>query len=116
MPDVHSSISSDLHTLCSTWPFMQWGLDVVGPLPRTQPQRCFLLVATDYFIKCIEAIPLSKVNRQQIVKFFWQDIVCRFGIPHTVISDNGINFARKQVASFCIKYNIAYRFSSPYYP
>ena len=36
--------------------------------------------------------------------------------PHTIISDNGTNFASKQVVSFCTKYNIAHRFSSPYYP
>jgi len=36
--------------------------------------------------------------------------------PHTVISDNGTNFASKQVVSFCAKYKIAYRFSTPYYP
>ena len=43
--------STDLHTLRSPWPFMQWGLDVVGPLPHAQPQFRFLLVATDYFTK-----------------------------------------------------------------
>jgi len=45
-----------------------------------------------------------------------KNIVCRFIIPHTIISDNGTTFASKQVASFCAKYNIAYRFSSTYYP
>jgi len=38
----------------------------------------------------------------------------RFGISHTIISDNGMNFASKHVASFCAKY-ITHRFSSPYY-
>jgi len=108
--------SSDLHTLRSLWPFMRWGLDVARPLPRAQPQLRFLLLTTDYFTKWIEAISLSEVSGQQIVKFLWQNIVCRFGIPHTIISDNGTNFASKQVASFCAKYNIAHRFFSPYYP
>ena len=41
---------------------------------------------------------------------------CHFGISHTIISDNRNNFANKQVASLCAKYNIAHRFFSPYYP
>jgi len=48
---------------------MQWGLDVVGPLPRVQPQLQFLLVAIDYFTKWVEVVPLSEVTGQQIVKF-----------------------------------------------
>jgi len=46
----------------SPWPFMQWGLDVVGPLPQAQPQLRFLLVATDYFTKWVEAVSLSEVT------------------------------------------------------
>jgi len=42
--------------------------------------------------------------------------VCRFGLPHTIISDNGTYFASKQVASFYLKYKITYWFSIPYYP
>jgi len=105
---VSNRPSSNLHTLRSPWIFMQWRLDVVGPLPRAQPQLLFLLVATDYFTKWIEAIALPEVSEQQIVKFIWQNIICRFEIPHTIISDNGTNFASKQVASFCTKYNIAH--------
>jgi len=60
-------------------------------------------------------VPHSEVTEQQIVKFLWQNIVCRFGLPHTIISDNGTNFASKQVASFYDKYKITHRFSSPYY-
>ena len=77
----------------------------------------FLLVDTDYFIKRVEAVPLSKVIGQQIVKFFfWQNIVCRFRLPHTIISDNGTNFASKQVANSFSKYKITHQFSTPYYP
>jgi len=80
------------------------GVDVVGPFPRAQSQLRFLLVATDYFTKWVKAVPLSEVTEQQIVKFLSQNIVCRFGLSHTIIFDNEMNFASKQVASFCAKY------------
>ena len=69
---------------------MQWGLDVVGPLQRALPQFRFLLIATDYFTKWIEAVSLSEVTGQQIVKFLWQNIIYRFGLHHAIISDNVI--------------------------
>ena len=61
-------------------------------------------------------MPLSEVTRQQVVKFLWQNVVCQFGLPHTIISDNGINFASKQVVTFCAKYKIAHRSFTSYYP
>jgi len=42
-------------------------------------------------------------------------ISCHFGLSHTIISDNGTNFTDKEVATFCVKYNIAHRFSTSYY-
>ena len=61
-------------------------------------------------------MPLSEVTGQQIVKFLWQNIVCCFRLPDTIISDNMTNFASKQVANFCSTYKIARQFSILYYP
>ena len=97
--------SANLHTLRSPWPFMQWELDVVDPLPRAQPHFRFLLFATDYFTKWVKVVAISDVTGQQIVKFLWQNIVCRFGLS-TIISDNETNFASRQVTSFCSKYKL----------
>ena len=41
---------------------MQWDLDVVGYLPRAQPQFRFLPVATNYFTKWVQIVPLSDVT------------------------------------------------------
>ena len=89
-----------------------WWAHSREPLPRAQPQFWFLLVATEYFTKWIEAVPLSEVTRQQIVKFLWQNIVCHVVLPHAIISDNGSNFTSKHVANFCTKYKIIHRFST----
>ena len=44
-----------LTTITSPWPFSQWGLDIVNPLPIGKGQVKFLLVAIDYFTKWVEA-------------------------------------------------------------
>ena len=41
--------SETLKPILGPWPFAQWGMDIVGPLPAAPAQKKFLLVATDYF-------------------------------------------------------------------
>jgi len=46
----------------------------------------------------------------------WQNLVYHISLPHTIISDNRMNFASREVAVFCAKYKITCQFSTPYYP
>ena len=78
-----------LTAITSLWPFSQWGIDIVGPLPQGKGQVKFLLVAIDYFTKWVEAEALSTITEVRVQSFVWKNIICRFGIPLTIISDNG---------------------------
>jgi hypothetical protein len=51
----------------------------------------FAAVAVDYFTKWVEAKPLANIKAPTIQKFFWQNIVCRFGVPRELTVDNGNN-------------------------
>ena len=53
------------------------------------------MVGTDYFTKWVEAEPLSNIRDVETKRFVWKNIVTRFGIPHTIISDNGLQFDSK---------------------
>jgi hypothetical protein len=57
-------------------------------------------VAVDKFSKCIEARPIVNVFSEEAVSFF-TDIIYRFGIPNTIITDNGTHFMRKKFLNFC---------------
>ena len=39
----------ELLPLTSPWPFVMWGLDIVGPFPTAPGNRKFFHAATDYF-------------------------------------------------------------------
>ena len=52
----------DLTNLTSPWPFAQWGMNIVGPLPTAPAQKKLLLVATDYFNKWIESEAFSSIK------------------------------------------------------
>ena len=81
-----------LRTSIISCPFDQWGMDIVGPFPMATRQRCFLLVAVDYFSKWVEAEALARITEDAVIQLLWKNIFCRFGLPHKLVSDNGRQF------------------------
>ncbi|XP_039811602.1 uncharacterized protein K02A2.6-like [Panicum virgatum] len=92
--------SQALQTIPITWPFAVWGLDMVGPLSKAPGGFTHLLVAVDKFTKWIKARPVTMAKSAQAAAFF-QDIVHRFGVPNSIITDNGTNFTGKEFLRFC---------------
>lgn len=65
-----------------------------------------MIVATDYFIKWVEAEPLANIQDVVTKRFLWKSVITRFGIPWAVISNNRTQFESKLFKNF---------FSSPAY-
>ncbi|KAL0291939.1 UNVERIFIED_CONTAM: hypothetical protein Sradi_7008700 [Sesamum radiatum] len=86
-------------------------MDIVGLFPLATGQRKFLLVAIDYFTKWVEAEPLARITEGEIMKFIWKNIVCRFGIPREIISDNGRQFQGQGIQEWCQGLHIRQRFT-----
>nr|CAN76815.1 hypothetical protein VITISV_044116 [Vitis vinifera] len=105
--------SAALKSVSSPWPFAQWGMDIVGPLPAAPAQKKFLLVATDYFNKWVEAEAYASIKDKDVTKFVWNNIVCRFGIPQIIIADNGPQFDSIAFRNFCSELNIRNSYSTP---
>ena len=108
--------SEPLTSVISPWPFQQWGLDILGPLPIGKSQCKFIIVAVDYFTKWAEAQPLATIIEQKIHNFVWRSIICRFGIPRALVSDNGKQFDNLKFRDFCAKLGIKNYYSSPTHP
>ena len=105
-----------LNPLSSPWLFAQWGLDIVGPFPKVLGNKKYLLVDTDYFIKWVETKLLANIRDVDVKRFIWKNIVTRFGVPHTLISDNGLQFDSKAFRQYCFDLGINNRYSTPAYP
>jgi len=114
--NVQRLSAEKMTTIASPWPFAQWGIDIVGPLPQGKGQVKFLLVAIDYFTKWVEAEALATITEARIRSFVWKNIICRFGIPLTIISDNGRQFDSQGFRDFCSDLGIKNQFSSPGHP
>ena len=73
---------------------------MVGPFKTARSGMTHLLVAVDKFTKWIEAKPIKKLEGQTVITFF-KDIIYRYGYPHSIITDNGTNFAKGVFTRFC---------------
>ena len=102
--------------ITTPWPFAQWEINIMGPLPQGKKQVKLLLVAIDYFTKWVEVEALATITEAKVRSFVWKNIVCRFGIPQTIISDNGRQFDSQGFKSFCSSLGIKNKYSSPRHP
>ena len=77
-------LAQELQTVPITWPFVVWGLNMVGPLKKGLGGFTHLLVEVDKFTKWIEAKPITNIRSKEAIKFFL-DIIYRFGVPNYII-------------------------------
>ena len=88
----------------------------MGPFPKAVGNKKYLLVGTDYFTKWVETEPLANIRDVDAKRFFWKNIVTRFGVSHVLISENGLLFVSKMFRKYCDELRITNRYSTPTYP
>ena len=82
-------------------PFQQWGLDFIGEINHaTSRQHRWILTATNFFIKWLEAIPTKNATDKVIISFIRENILSRFGRPKKLLTDNSKAFKSKSMVSF----------------
>ncbi|GJU02138.1 reverse transcriptase domain-containing protein [Tanacetum coccineum] len=99
-----------LTPITALWPFHKWGIDIAGPFPEGPGKVKFYIVVMDYFTKWIEAKAVATITDNQVKKFIRDNIICRFGLPGEIVSDNGKQFS--EFKDWCEKLNITQRFAS----
>ena len=112
---IHQPTGS-LNPISSPWPFAYCGLDIVGPFPRASRNRRFVLVAVDYFTKWAKAEVLASIRDVDVKKFVRRNIVTRFRVPESLVSDNGLQFDSRAFYEFCNNLGITNRYSTSAYP
>ena len=91
-------------------------MDIVGPFSKAVGNKKYLLVGTDYFTKWVETEPLVNIRDVDVKKFVWKNIVTHFGIPHSLILGNGLQFNSKSFRRYYYELGITNRYSTPVYP
>jgi transposase InsO family protein len=107
--------AQQLQTIPVTWPFACWGLDMIGPFKKAQGGYTHVLVAIDKFTKWIEYKPIASLTSAKAVEFI-QDIIFRFGIPNSIITDLGSNFSSSEFFDLCEQRSIQIKYASVAHP
>ena len=76
--------------------------------PKASNGHRFILVAIDYFTKWVEAASYANVTRQVVVKFIKNQLICRYGVPDKIITDNGSNLNNKMMDELYAEFKIAH--------
>lgn len=106
----------ELHPITPTGPFDKWGVDFVGPLPKSARKNQYLIVATDYMTKWAEALPVKQATQDVAADFIFSHVACRFGCPLELVTDRGSHFVGGVVTALLSKLSVKHRKASPYYP
>jgi IS30 family transposase len=74
-----------------------------------------MLVAVDKFTKWIEAAPVTTQDSKAAINFI-KSVVFLFGVPHSIITDNGMNFTLKEFKDYYKGLGIKLKFASIAHP
>ena len=99
------------------YPFEKWGIDFVGRInPVSARRNRYIILATDYATKWVEARPTRKNDAAMAATFLFEAIMMRFRHPLEIVSDRGTHFLNDVICNITTKYLINHRKTTPYNP
>ena len=96
--------------------FDTWSIDLVGPFPRDQRGRQYLLTCIDHLTGWTESVPIASKNAKTVQEAFLTHVVARYGLPSVLISDNGGEFTSKGFEQWLADCGTQHNLTSPYNP
>ncbi|XP_071901729.1 uncharacterized protein [Coffea arabica] len=97
-PEASANDKGFLRRMASKFFLNGEGMDVIGTIdPPASNGHQFILVATEYFTKWVEAESFKHVTKKVVASFLRDHIICRFGVPETLITDNAKNLNNERM-------------------
>lgn len=107
----------ELFLIIPAGPFAMWGIDSVGPIqPETSCGMKYILTATDYCTRWVEAKAVAAITAEAVAEFIFRNMVTRYGCPTELVSDQGKEFLNQIVRRLNEVMNTKHRFTTPYHP
>lgn len=105
-----------LSSMAPTQPWEMISMDFCGPYPKSNRGNAYVLVIIDQFSKYVNLIPCLTADSGSVLRALYERIICQYGTPQKLLTDNGSHFVNSQIASICHAFRIFKVQSSPYYP
>ena len=84
-------------------------MDVIGPIePAASNGHRFIFVAIDYFTKWVEAASYKSVTKKVVADFVRNNLICRFGVPESIITNNGANLNSHLMRETCEQFKVTH--------
>ncbi|MCO5609014.1 hypothetical protein L7F22_063234 [Adiantum nelumboides] len=97
--------------------FAKWEIDFVGLCPPAYKSHAqYIIVATDYLTKWVEAKATTKNDAKTIAQFLYENIFTRYGLPIELVSDRGTHFINEVIEQLLDEFMVIHRKSAPYHP
>jgi hypothetical protein len=103
--------SQPTQLITPSWQLQRWGMDIVGLLTTAQGNYKFAVVAVEYFTKWTEVKPLVNIAAVGLKRFFWQNIICYFGVPREITVDNAKQFDYHLFKDLCYHMGVKVAFA-----
>ena len=105
-----------LGTIKCSHPFDVISWDIMGPLPLSTRGCKYILVITDLFSKWVEAFPLAATDSETLASVLVDEVVCRYGVPGSLHSDQGANLNSQVITALCKLLGINKTRTTAYHP
>jgi hypothetical protein len=97
-------------------PWDTLAIDLAGPYPKSKSGNTFLLIIVDYLTKWPELFAIKRATSQAVATCLVKEVFPRFGIPRTIVSDNGRQFVANIFKTMCGMLGIRRKNTSFYHP
>ncbi len=114
MGSIHSE-DEELKSIPICDLFYRVAMDTAGPLPETKSGNRYILVAIDHYSKWCEAKTVADHGAKTAARFLEDDVICRYGVPKFVLTDNGGEWAA-EFDAMCKDYGIHHQHTTPQWP
>ncbi len=99
-----------------TYPWEGVCSDILGPIQPTVKENKYILTFTDYFTRWTEAFAIKEISAETVLRTFVQEIICRYGCPRFLVTDQGSNYMSELFKIGCKMFGIHHLRTSPYHP
>ncbi|OMJ26088.1 Pro-Pol polyprotein [Smittium culicis] len=113
----NSGSITQLHPLSvPTRAFSRWGIDFIGPYPKSRSGNKWILLAIEHSTNMVVAKALPEANTTNVANFIYNEILINFGAPDEIVSDRGVQFTAKVMDEYMQIQKIKHLFTSAYHP
>ena len=105
-----------LQNIRAGYPMQIVATDIMGPFPCSKRGNKYILVASDYFTKWVEAFAIPNQEAITVAKALTDNMFCHFSMPTQLHSDMGAQFESEVIKELSKTLQIRKTHTTPYHP